>query len=550
MKHFFRKFDNVTSQALTGRFADSICRDVDISEPIVKALQAGDWADLCSRSVVYHYSSSVSSLIGERQILGLFAKNLDLPLKVDRKKVAYDKFIESETVCRATNRRFRSHQSGLIHFSPRVESVFLAAQRKIADVLGPVPDLDTLQLVFGPGANSNVKKNTSARWKLSSPPACSANMLSVISDVLSELPMLSSLWADSDDESHWVVPVTIQPGELMFVAKNAKTDRSIIVEPSCNTLVQKGIGTYMKHRLRQHGVNLFDQSEAKTSNRQRALRASISDDYMTIDLSSASDTIAKLLVLELLPYEWYEFLSSIRTSRVVCKDYGLDIELEKFSSMGNGFTFELETLIFYALSRSCCIVEGIIPDVAVYGDDIIAPSSIYDLLKEVFDIAGFEINSEKSYISGPFRESCGGDYFLGQSVRPYYQKSNWSYGDLYSFHNFLVRTGMHFILPELYKEVLNAIPVPTRLWGPDGFGDGHLIGDWQPKRHKTSRGWGGWTFLTRTQVPRRLLFGLLPGDFILPFYSAYVSSGGSDHYSVRGASGRVREVRVYTLSRQ
>lgn len=554
-KSFFKELNNVTSRSITGSFIDAISEDVGVSSDIIENYKAGNYQYLCDRSMAYHNDSSVSTLIGERQILAFFAKNLDVPLNVDREAVALDKFIANERKCKETNSSFqRWNRKG--HFDPYVESVLFTAQRKIASILGAsdfvpgsFPSLESLHLSFGPGANVNVKKNTSARWKLSSRPACSADMTRIISLILAEVPSYTSFWAESDDESRWVVPVDVLPGELMFVAKNAKTDRSIIVEPSVNTLIQKGVGKFFRERLLKYGVDLRDQSEGKTSNRRRAFLSSINNCLMTVDLASASDTIATKLVETLLPVDWFDFLSSIRTSRVVYRgDVELTFNLEKFSSMGNGFTFELESMIFYALTCAICEVEGIPTDVSVYGDDIIAPKEIFPKFEYIFNLCGLEVNKEKSYISGPFRESCGGDYFLGQSVRPFYQKANWSWASLFSFHNFLVRTGGRYLMPLLFKAVEDAIPDCIKSFGPDNYGDGHLIGSWSPKRFKAKDGWGGYVFSTIVQKPRQIKKYLLPGDYILPFYSAMVSSGGGNHFSIRGASKRVQTIRVYTLS--
>jgi len=96
---------------------------------------------------------------------------------------------------------------------------------------------------------------------------------------------------------------------------------------------------------------------------------------------------------------------------------------ELFSSMGNGFTFELESLVFFCLASSVCAVLEIPEDVTVYGDDIILPTEAVSLLSEVLSFCGFEFNSAKSFwsTSGPlFRESCGRHYLDGIDVTPFY----------------------------------------------------------------------------------------------------------------------------------
>jgi hypothetical protein len=98
---------------------------------------------------------------------------------------------------------------------------------------------------------------------------------------------------------------------------------------------------------------------------------------------------------------------------------GTWVHLEKFSSMGNGFTFELETLIFWAISSVCQNVHNEF-NVHVYGDDIIIPSESYSDVEAALTFFGFSLNEEKSFKEGAFRESCGSDYFNGVAVRPYY----------------------------------------------------------------------------------------------------------------------------------
>lgn len=544
MKKFFKKLGKKESYVLTDHAAEIFAeKSGPLKDILKKAVQEKDYQSLVNFCIDYSLDWDAISLYCARQCLALYQKRDDIDLGYDREQVALSKFIECELICKHTNERVRrSRRYGI---SRNVASVLFTAQRKIDSILGDVPSLSDLQLSFGPGANVNVRKITSARWKLSAKPACSANMASSVCDVLAEIPHYTSLHSRESEDS-WFTDVEICDGELMFVPKNAKTDRAIIVEPALNSLVQKGFGNFIKERLLIAGVNLYDQS----INRRRARIGSINGSLMTVDLSSASDTISKELVAELLPLDWYIALSSYRTSSVEHLKTGTKFDLEKFSSMGNGFTFELESLIFYALTWATCHVVGVKPDVSVYGDDIICPPSILETLEEVFEFCGFSINSEKSYSSGPFRESCGADFYNGVNVRPFYQKTSWSYATLTAFHNFLVKNDWSLICPEVIEYLLQNIDSSFHNYGPDGYGDGHLIGDFPVSPYGRDRGWSGYTFTTYIQKQRRVK-GLSRGDSVLPHYVVYLRMSDEEAfnpYVVRGESGEKR-ISVYTLSR-
>jgi hypothetical protein len=133
----------------------------------------------------------------------------------------------------------------------------------------------------------------------------------------------------------------------------------------------------------------------------------------------ASDTISMELVRDLLPEEWFNFLLDLRSPNGVLE--GEEIRWAKFSSMGNGYTFPLESMIFYALSLSVAKHLGYRRDlISVYGDDIIVPAGMALRLIDVFAYAGFRVNTDKSFFFGPFRESCGSDWFEGRNVRPFF----------------------------------------------------------------------------------------------------------------------------------
>jgi len=152
--------------------------------------------------------------------------------------------------------------------------------------------------------------------------------------------------------------------------------------------------------------------------------SSLSGKLATVDLSAASDTISYELVKLLLPFDWFCLLASLRSPETWID--GKWVELEKFSSMGNGYTFELETLIFWALARAVAdamCMNSDLSSVRAYGDDLFVPTECVPLLKLVFSYCGFTVNASKTFDdSSQFRESCGQDFLYGHNVRPFFLK--------------------------------------------------------------------------------------------------------------------------------
>lgn len=485
-------------------------------------IKSGDYQSLVDYEVDYGAGWDVLQLARVRQILGFYTKFEPLRLEVDKEHAAFVKFVKAEAMCGDTNRYFRALARGKISICPDVVAPLMGARRKIARILGVCPTVDMLPLRFGPGSTTSIKKRgASSQAKLAETPTCSDELYRsyLLPGLLRAIPH----WLDCHQESTYVdeegyevarLPMTIATGKLAFVPKNAKTYRSMDVQPTLNTLLQCAIGDYMSDRLRMVGVNIRDQAP-----NQRAARVgSLDNSLSTIDLSSASDTISLELVRYLLPDEWFALLSAAncRTTTYARQTY----RLEKFASMGNGFIFPLETLIFWALTTSAC--EGEASRVLTYGDDIVCPSSRYNDVVRILTMAGFAVNQAKSYREGAFRESCGADYYNGFDIRPYYQRTLVTGETLYTMHNFFFRN--HDF--EIADVVLGYIPHHMRLYGPDGYGDGHLLGEWQPIRSRQIRrnGWGGVLFHTFRRCSCEAVC-IYPGDYVTPLYTIYRKGG-------------------------
>jgi hypothetical protein len=503
-----------------------------------------EWGALAKASVSYPDHLDASTVRAERQILAFFQKNADLPLGIDRKAVAWKKFVSAERDCLVTNWRFKNRASSI----SMEESVFLhEMQMEIDSILGPCPSLDQIPFSFGPGANvGTLKRQTSVRSKMSVKPTYSTNAAGFFEYLRAELPHWDYLQSTGEITNY---------GKLTFVPKDAKTDRSIETQPLVNAFIQCGIGAYMKGRLLKAGCDL---RRGQPINAELARLGSIDGTFATIDLSSASDTIASMLVLELLPQPWFELLDAVRTPQVKFRKEL--IHLEKFSAMGNGATFELESTIFFAVCRVVARrsqqYRQLPPELRkyhVYGDDIIVPTCIASEVITRLVSLGFSINQEKSYIDGRFRESCGKDFFDGVDVRPFYVKRNLSFRDLFTMHNFFFRRGQAYMADVCLKFIPKRL---RRITGPDGFGDGHLLSLTPVKRpHGRSKGWSGWTFDTYSAKPRTVRHGMR-GDYpaILYFNSKSLGARWWDPaprtrdtmYNERGKEGyKLR--RIYTL---
>lgn len=211
----------------------------------------------------------------------------------------------------------------------------------------------------------------------------------------------------------------VRGNAITTVPKNAVVDRTIAKEPDLNGLLQNAIGTALRLRLRRVGINLQDQS----TNQVLAWIGSADGSLATIDLSAASDSVSYRLVWDLIPPDWFGVLDALRCPSGELPN-GQTVNWSMFSSMGNGFTFGLETIIFFALAKAVMEECGVRPvvgtNLAVYGDDIIVPVECADRLMHVLRSVGFLPNQDKTFTSGPFRESCGEHYYNGYNVTPIY----------------------------------------------------------------------------------------------------------------------------------
>jgi len=217
--------------------------------------------------------------------------------------------------------------------------------------------------------------------------------------------------------------------KLVFVPKDATTARTITAQAGVNLELQYGVAKILSSALRIWGIDLTSQ-EANQKAASRCYDPSTAPESTagdaTVDLRNASNRNAKVPVRFLLgggeaSRRILSVMESLRGQTWVHPVSGRVTPYQMFSAMGNGFTFELETLIFASIARVCAGKDA--HRVLVFGDDIVCPKSSVPLLTRCLAAIGHTVNGRKSYSDGLFYESCGDHFFEGKYVTPAYQKS-------------------------------------------------------------------------------------------------------------------------------
>lgn len=276
-----------------------------------------------------------------------------------------------------------------------------------------------------------------------------------------------------------------------FVNKTQTVARGICTEPTINMWFQLGLEDALKCRLRGFwGIDLSVQPEL---NGELARVGSVNDALCTIDLESASDSMGLSMLRHMLPRSFMAVLELLRCPKTRLPT-GRELELSMVSTMGNGYTFPLETMFFAAVVRGVARVVGCKLDrsnFGVFGDDIICPSSLYRTVNRVLSILGFSVNASKSFVEGPFRESCGADFFKGTNVRGVYLKQLRTKQDFYVAINTLNRWSaksgvfLNQTVGYLMEFVGNPWPVPFDESDDAGL---HTPRAFLPKSMKTIKG--------------------------------------------------------------
>jgi hypothetical protein len=310
----------------------------------------------------------------------------------------------------------------LQHVDSITQRVVDCAKLYISKVLGKYSDEEHRNLCrFGRRASVGIPARDAceaARWEL--PISGSQSQISWFDSEMSQIACVQSYWARQlESDPHRSIYQETDFLTLTLVPKTFKSLRSIMPNTTIGSYMSFGLGNMIRKRLKREG---YDISKLQMKHRYYAQSASIHGQWVTADLSSASDSISDDLVRLLFPKDWYSILSQSRIAQVKLPD-GSIVQSLTHCTMGVGYTFPLQTLVFLALLKAidfvCFPRRGDRRLVSVYGDDLLYHRRIHDTVLHVFTALGFVINVDKTFSDGSFRESCGGDYYRGVDVRPF-----------------------------------------------------------------------------------------------------------------------------------
>lgn len=357
----------------------------------------------------------IDSIRAIRQITRLY-KKVELPCSPARIKRAYERYISNDIGISETDRQPRDYRTFDI-----VAACLWSRFELTCDLISESPGK------YGPGATAeHLKPNErygSRTWNKRSDPFFPVGSFLVSRpdryDVLADVVLL---------EENQELPVRV-----VQVPKTLKTPRTISVEPSHMMLMQQSVCSFLYTVLESgflgfNSIRFTDQ----TVNREKARVGSLDGQLSTIDLSDASDLVSNQLVKRMLRTapSLLDYIQAARSGRARLPD-GNILVLNKYASMGSALCFPIESMVFLTIVVSALVeqsgkrpsarlVRDLCKKVDIYGDDIIVPSETAPGVVKMLEDFGLRVNRNKSFFTGLFRESCGGDYYQGHDVTPVY----------------------------------------------------------------------------------------------------------------------------------
>lgn len=213
-----------------------------------------------------------------------------------------------------------------------------------------------------------------------------------------------------------------------FIAKYLGKPRGICIEENEMQFFQQGVKRFLYDHLERHPatrgrINFRSQS----INQSLALASSACNGNITIDMSEASNRVARELVFRLFwNTKLFHLLDAISTRLMELPSKSELHFTQMYAPMGSGVCFPVMAICHWALIRAMISLsslddsEKLAKEVYVYGDDVIVPRECTEVIFTYLPLFGMKLNTDKSFSNGPFRESCGIHAYMGVDVTPVY----------------------------------------------------------------------------------------------------------------------------------
>lgn len=354
------------------------------------------------------------------------------------------KSMEEAAVSGFLSRNAACHELSKFHYTSKARSggnssqVLKLSRLLINMILDPV-DWSNIRPSHGPGAVSDAKKGR-AKWaQLDGRTTRMCDKYYPLGEFFSPTPDLYDY-----RQADYVPSVC----KLAVVPKDKRGPRIICTQPTGLMWVQQGqrknleraieSSPYLRTNRYLRGAGemrvsiKFDKQE---QNGGIALEASSSREYATIDLKDASDLVSWGLVKYLLNKQNLSYVAASRAMYVRVPGEPL-VRLHMFAPMGSAMCFPIESLIFWVVAAAATYVQrGVtyehfgkgrrflpswlaanLPEVFVFGDDVICRSEYANAVCETYAELGFKPNFNKTFSKGLYRESCGVDAYRGERL--------------------------------------------------------------------------------------------------------------------------------------
>lgn len=408
----------------------------------------------------------------QAQALAVVKKLVDP--EVDRWPLTKAKWFQTEARCKRLNQKFVALANRRVRGEK--ESPYSAELYRFYEalvyVLGETPPVDDIAEAahYGPGSTVEIRGAQVHYQRKLEAEECTPLAIDLAALALSHDKAvwahigMDPVYAQNPDAREGFLRVmrerlmvkATRHDRLMFIHKNIESLRSIGAQPTCSGALQLGIHSILSPLLAGAGIDLQDQSWNQKLAYLGSRDWESDDPFCTLDKSDASNLICKNLVTFHFPPAWSKLLMRVRTPGYEAppKFGGGLYDYEMYAGMGNGTTFVVESLIFWAAcyaTSSMGSVQSFVDkkEFAVYGDDVVLRRSHAQRYQAFANFLGFRFNVKKTFLDGPFRESCGADYYAGTPVRPATLDSETGRlgtQDLIGFHNTLA-DNLDFPLP-------------------------------------------------------------------------------------------------------